>query len=204
MVRSRRHVLSKNRSAALTSVFFLSFFLYFVLLGTVVAAKQIEELIKSLNIQVDNMCNFLPQDKVVEFTRLDPIQRLKETQKAAGRDDLVEIQATLKSMYDQQEKKKKEVETLDEKRETLEKLNERVEADVSRIREKERIEKAMMALNVKVLHMRADEEDAKTKGLKGQWDQSKRALKEAHASVKEKQRPSTRRKGRRTKPRSPN
>jgi hypothetical protein len=33
------------------------------------------------NVQLDNLCQFLPQDKVVEFARLNPQQLLEETEK---------------------------------------------------------------------------------------------------------------------------
>lgn len=56
------------------------------------SAKRVEDLVKMLGIQVENMCNFLPQDKVVEFTRLNANSRLRETQKAVGREDLIELQ----------------------------------------------------------------------------------------------------------------
>jgi chromosome segregation ATPase len=35
-----------------------------------------------LNIQVGNLCQFLPQEKVTEFARLNPQQLLENTEKA--------------------------------------------------------------------------------------------------------------------------
>jgi hypothetical protein len=63
--------------------------------GAVVMQRKIEDLVKELGIQIENMCNFLPQDKVVEFTRLDATQRLKATQSAVGREDLIAMQVTI-------------------------------------------------------------------------------------------------------------
>jgi hypothetical protein len=37
-----------------------------------------------LNIQFDNLCQFLPQDKVVEFARMDAYELLVATEKALG------------------------------------------------------------------------------------------------------------------------
>ncbi len=53
------------------------------------------DLVKSLNIQFDNLCQFLPQDKVVEFARLDPYELLIATQKAIGDASLYDMHQEL-------------------------------------------------------------------------------------------------------------
>ena len=35
--------------------------------------SKVKDLVKKYNIQLDNLCQFLPQDKVNEFSRLNPI-----------------------------------------------------------------------------------------------------------------------------------
>ena len=37
---------------------------------------------KSMNIQVSNLCQFLPQDKVPEFARMNQVELLRATQEA--------------------------------------------------------------------------------------------------------------------------
>src|SRR6185437_52253 len=39
---------------------------------------------KNLNITVDNLCQFLPQERVVEFVKMNTQQLLENTEKAAG------------------------------------------------------------------------------------------------------------------------
>lgn len=39
-----------------------------------------------LNIQVSNLCQFLPQEKVTEFARMNPQQLLENTEKAVSVD----------------------------------------------------------------------------------------------------------------------
>uniref|UniRef100_A0A0E0F6V4 Structural maintenance of chromosomes protein 5 n=1 Tax=Oryza meridionalis TaxID=40149 RepID=A0A0E0F6V4_9ORYZ len=56
--------------------------------GTTVPRKEVVDLIKKFNIQVNNLTQFLPQDRVVEFAKLTPIQLLEETEKAVGFPDL--------------------------------------------------------------------------------------------------------------------
>jgi chromosome segregation ATPase len=57
-----------------------------------------------LNIQVDNLCQFLPQDKVAGFAQMDPPRLLRETERAAGmtllqqHDQLIGLQKELKTL----------------------------------------------------------------------------------------------------------
>jgi chromosome segregation ATPase len=46
--------------------------------------KAVQELVKSFSIQVDNLCQFLPQDRVAEFAALSPVDLLVHTQRAAA------------------------------------------------------------------------------------------------------------------------
>eukprot|EP01135_Chromosphaera_perkinsii_P007717 Nk52_evm6s967 gene=Nk52_evmTU6s967 len=52
--------------------------------GQDVRKNVILSLIKELNIQLNNLCQFLPQDRVVEFAKMNPAQLLVETEKAVG------------------------------------------------------------------------------------------------------------------------
>jgi len=45
---------------------------------------QVREKMASLNIQVDNPLQFLPQDKVGQFSNMNPVDLLKETERAIG------------------------------------------------------------------------------------------------------------------------
>ncbi|MEW5312584.1 MAG: hypothetical protein WDW38_004208 [Sanguina aurantia] len=45
---------------------------------------QVKALVSSFNIQFDNLCQFLPQDKVSAFAQMNPFQLLIETEKAIG------------------------------------------------------------------------------------------------------------------------
>ncbi|CAH1968963.1 unnamed protein product [Acanthoscelides obtectus] len=60
-----------------------------------VRLEDILNFIKKYNIQVDNLCQFLPQDKVQDFAKLNKQELLKETQKALCRFDLLEKQEQL-------------------------------------------------------------------------------------------------------------
>lgn len=56
--------------------------------GAETTQKEVQMRVQALNVQVDNLCTFLPQDKVSSFAQMTPQQLLRETQKAAGNPNL--------------------------------------------------------------------------------------------------------------------
>ena len=46
----------------------------FYLQGQRANYKEVESTLKKLNIQIDNLCQFLPQDRVVEFAKMNNVQ----------------------------------------------------------------------------------------------------------------------------------
>lgn len=57
--------------------------------------EDVLDCIKQFNIQVNNLCQFLPQDRVQDFAKLNKYDLLKETQLALCRFDLIEKQDNL-------------------------------------------------------------------------------------------------------------
>ncbi|POM81160.1 Structural maintenance of chromosomes protein 5 [Phytophthora palmivora] len=50
--------------------------------------KNVAGIMEAASIQIDNLCQFLPQDKVGEFSRMNPVQLLKATENAITDSDL--------------------------------------------------------------------------------------------------------------------
>jgi hypothetical protein len=44
-----------------------------------------------LNIQVENLCQFLPQDKVASFAAMNSTTLLRETERAVGGQEMVDL-----------------------------------------------------------------------------------------------------------------
>ena len=59
---------------------------------------MVRDLAKHFDIQVDNLCQFLPQDKVVEFAAMTSVELLKSTQEAAGSERMLEWHEELKEL----------------------------------------------------------------------------------------------------------
>ncbi|NWV22578.1 SMC5 protein, partial [Origma solitaria] len=64
--------------------------------------KTVEEQIAALNIQVDNLCQFLPQDKVGEFTRLSKTELLEATEKSVGPPEMYQFHCELKNFREKE------------------------------------------------------------------------------------------------------
>ncbi|XP_023364052.1 structural maintenance of chromosomes protein 5 isoform X2 [Otolemur garnettii] len=100
--------------------------------------KVVEEQVAALNIQVGNLCQFLPQDKVGEFAKLSKIELLEATEKSVGPPEMHRYHCELKNYRE----KEKQLETsCKEKTEYLEKMvqrNERYKQDVERFYERKR------------------------------------------------------------------
>ncbi|TFA99768.1 Structural maintenance of chromosomes protein 5 [Trichoderma ghanense] len=108
--------------------------------GKETTLKKIQSLMHALKIQVDNLCQFLPQDRVVEFAACTPVQLLHETLRAAAPEEMQEWHQQLQGLH----KDKKEMgDTVLADTETLKNLQSRqqgLQADVDRIREREGIQ----------------------------------------------------------------
>uniref|UniRef100_T1IJX8 Structural maintenance of chromosomes protein 5 n=1 Tax=Strigamia maritima TaxID=126957 RepID=T1IJX8_STRMM len=51
--------------------------------------KNIEDLMASLKIQINNLCQFLPQDRVADFVKMTKQELLENTEKAVGDEEMV-------------------------------------------------------------------------------------------------------------------
>ncbi|EER43871.1 conserved hypothetical protein [Histoplasma capsulatum var. duboisii H88] len=76
----------------------------FTINGKPSSKASVLELAKSFSIQIDNLCQFLPQDKVAEFAALSPIELLHSTQRAAAGPQMLQWHEDLKSLRAEQKK----------------------------------------------------------------------------------------------------
>ncbi|KAG1752385.1 P-loop containing nucleoside triphosphate hydrolase protein [Suillus paluster] len=132
----RRNLNAKSKGSTLT------------LNGQSCTGKEISARMAKLNVQVGNLCSFLPQDKVSEFAQMTPQQLLRETQRAAGDVNLTNWHDTLitagKELKDLQDKAHDEQERL----KTMQDRNSQLERDVQRYQERKRVEKDIAVLEV--------------------------------------------------------
>ncbi|KAF8329916.1 hypothetical protein F5887DRAFT_1182074 [Amanita rubescens] len=160
----RRNLTSKSRGST------------FTLNNQSVTAKEITAKVQELNVQVSNLCSFLPQDKVSEFAAMTSQQLLRETQRAAGderltawHDTLINTGRDLRAVQDQVNEEKEHVRLLKER-------NAAIERDVQRFRERKRIERNIALLQVLIPVEQPDN---------GRWHKRVAKLKARNAPVNE-------------------
>lgn len=66
--------------------------------GEASAAGAVRRQASAFNIQIDNLCQFLPQDRVVEFAQMKPHEVLVSTQQAAGTPRMVKCYENLQAI----------------------------------------------------------------------------------------------------------
>lgn len=102
--------------------------------------KAVIELCRSLSIQIDNLCQFLPQDKVVEFAAMTPVELLRSTQRAVASQEMIDMHESLKDLRRKQKDLQAKNTADQEQLDNLESRQRLQEADVERMREREQIE----------------------------------------------------------------
>ncbi|KAJ2709657.1 Structural maintenance of chromosomes protein 5, partial [Coemansia spiralis] len=142
--------------------------------GRAATLAEVQRTTQSLSIQVGNLCQFLPQDRVVEFSKMSPQELLRETQRAVGRQDLLELQLELAKQRQEETRLVGDQQRLVQDIATLRKQNEVLERDVQRWQERQAAESQMRVLAALVPVARYTE-------AKNAHDQAKEDRRAAHA-----------------------
>ncbi|GAB2300145.1 Structural maintenance of chromosomes protein 5 [Dionaea muscipula] len=147
--------------------------------GKLVPKKDIKEVIRTFNIQVNNLTQFLPQDRVCEFAKLTPVQLLRETEKAVGdpqlpiqHDALIEKSGELSRLQN----------AVDKIRESLSQekaLNAEQERDVERVRQREELLAKVELMKKKLPWLKYDMKKSEYMEAKKQESDAKKKLEEA-------------------------
>jgi len=95
--------------------------------------------VASFSIQIDNLCQFLPQERVCEFAALDAVNLLKETQRAAAPPAVLEAHQQLVVVGREQRVRKTQFEADSLELAKEEARQRALEPDVQRIRERQNV-----------------------------------------------------------------
>lgn len=113
----------------------------FTINGKTASRMQVLKFAQSFSIQIDNLCQFLPQDRVSEFAKLTPIQLLESTQRAAAAPEMLKWHEDLKVLRSEQKKlqtnNKGDLDTLA----NLQNRQEMQRPDVERMRQREQVKR---------------------------------------------------------------
>ncbi len=101
--------------------------------------EVIDTLVRGLNIQLGNLCQCLPQDKVSEFAKLSPVELLAATQGAASEPETLEQQRELIRLRASEKQLVRELDEQDAHLRQLESLNESLSEQVTKFHEQARL-----------------------------------------------------------------
>lgn len=158
----------------------------FSLNGRDATIKQIQHVTRQLRIQIDNLCQFLPQDKVAEFAGLNSVELLTRTLQAAAPEVIIEQQNSLKQLFDEQKAVSRQLATDAETLRGWETRQQGLQADVERLREREEIQARVADLQDARLVLDYDEK----RRLFSECRESKRKAQERHRRLEERCAPS--------------
>lgn len=114
--------------------------------GKTASRSQVLKLAQSFSIQIDNLCQFLPQDKVSEFAALSPVELLHSTQRAAAGPEMIEWHENLKKLRVEQKRLQGEQKGDRDLLSNLENRQELVRADVERMRQRAQVKRRIEML----------------------------------------------------------
>ena len=150
---------------------------HFSINGKPASKKGVLDLARSFSIQIDNLCQFLPQDKVVEFAAMTPVELLRSTQRAVAPPEMLEMHESLKELRRHQKELEASQISDQDMLTNLEGRQRMQEADVERMRERE-------AIKDRVRMLEASKPFAEYRGARIKHREAKDKRKDAAAELK--------------------
>ncbi|KAG5329555.1 SMC5 protein, partial [Acromyrmex charruanus] len=120
-------------------------------------SKNIQEFTSKLNIQVNNLCQFLPQDKVQDFSKMDAQALLENTERSVGDPKLLEYHLKLKDQRVNFKKLEGDITNTKRLLETKTQRRDGLQQTVATIKEKKLIKKKIVTLKQKKAWMLYDQ-----------------------------------------------
>lgn len=165
--------------------------------GRKVPEKQYIDEIHQLNIQVGNLCQFLPQERVQDFAKQNPRELFASTQKSVCSDELIDCFDKLKelrsSQLDGDKQTKKIADLLQENERKVQQMQATVD-DIRRqdelVRRKNVIEKKLAWMDFEEMFVKCKEIDKELKAIQQECEVyvKKRKDLEKHVAEKTKER----------------
>uniref|UniRef100_A0A672JDM0 Structural maintenance of chromosomes protein 5 n=1 Tax=Salarias fasciatus TaxID=181472 RepID=A0A672JDM0_SALFA len=154
--------------------------------GKVCSQKIVEEEVKALHIQVSNLCQFLPQDKVGEFAKMTKPDLLEATEKSVGPPEMYAYHCKLRNFRTKERELENELKDKTNFLEKAKQRNERNKHDVNRYYEKKRHLDVIELLEKKKPWVEYETNRKELEGVKKEREEAKRqlsALRQAQAPM---------------------
>ncbi len=152
--------------------------------GTKTPLKSVKELVtEKYHINIDNLCTFLPQDKVGNFSGFDKQALLLETEKSLSY-SLYDTHQQLIKLEKELQSSGNDVKTLQDELKRLKTQNERLEREKELMEERQELLERIDLLKKKRAWLLFDQKREEAKAAKEQREELKKQKREAERSVR--------------------
>ncbi|KAG7663454.1 SMC5 [[Candida] subhashii] len=138
----------------------------------------VKELRKKFNIQLDNLCHFLPQERVAEFAGLSPEKLLIETERTLGDGHLLEMHEELKDRDATSQELDRKIKDLSSRLEQLHKQRAELEVEAKKYEEYESKSKEIGNYKLLIPYAQLADHEHELKDIKQKSRDAKIAIKE--------------------------
>ncbi|KAK0082913.1 hypothetical protein PV325_010331 [Microctonus aethiopoides] len=149
-----------------------------------VSEARIAEVTDDLNIQIGNLCQFLPQDRVKAFSEMDPKQLLLNTEQSVGDPKLYEYHQNLIQYRREQKQLEEDIAQRNSMLDLHTQKYQALEETVSGIKERKVIKKRIMALGQKRAWIVYDQSRKSLTQAKDKSDTVARKIKQLKQTLK--------------------
>ena len=113
-------------------------------LGLFQVYLRIKFRVLAFHLQVDNLCQFLPQDRVADFAKMTPQELLVGTEQAVGSATLIKNHEKLKDFQKTSDELISRIKSVESRLDQTVQLNEHLEAELSTFREYQKVHTAFL------------------------------------------------------------
>ena len=154
-----------------------------ILDGVAASAREVHQAVSQFNIEVGNLCAFLPQDRVADFAAMTPQRLLQDTEHAAGHAQLSDWHMQLIECGRQKSELQSRLEQEQREHDYLEERNTVLERDVRRYEERIALEKRVCALEVRIAFAEFHDSKSRYHAAHAKREEAKRALERIFQSI---------------------
>ncbi|ELA41937.1 uncharacterized protein VICG_00954 [Vittaforma corneae ATCC 50505] len=153
---------------------------YYYINGELTAQKRYFELLKEMSIDVNNLCTFLPQERVGEFCKMEPKELLEEVIKNTHID-----MSVVRDLYDRRAKVEEALHLNEEKKKMVEDRLNVLESDMKEVRGHEENTLKLARLEYKKDCINFEYLKHKFTALKKEYREVKEKIEESERSISE-------------------
>ncbi|CAF0829543.1 unnamed protein product [Didymodactylos carnosus] len=145
---------------------------------------DIKNQVRKLHIQVDNLCQFLPQEKVADFTRMSKDDMLENTEKCVGGETLFQLHKSLKDLGEKARNYEQELNELESEISTSKQAIKHMEPDMQSFQGRKELETKIMHYTQYKGYLEYEEKALEHQRVAQAWEEMKKRINEVKQRLK--------------------